>query len=122
MPKVTVIIPTYNRARYLREALDSVVSQTYQDFEIIVVDDGSEPPSSPICAGFPDVRYVYQRHAGVAAAKNMGIASSFGSSRPVRAKCPRWLTPNWDSKPSLVIVFGFHMMPALLTSTSSFGS
>ena len=73
-PSVSVIIPTYNRLAYLREALDSVLAQTYRDFEVIVVDDGS---SVDIEAGITDhpaqAKVIKQPHQGPAAARNHGL-------------------------------------------------
>ena len=72
-PLVSVIIPVYNGARYLRAALESVFAQTYRPFEVIVVDDGSVDDSGVIAQSFPDVRYIQQANQGVAAARNNGI-------------------------------------------------
>jgi len=79
MPKVSVIIPTHNRARIVGEAIDSVLSQGYDDFELIVVDDGSTDRTEGLVASyFPRLSYLYQRHRGVSAARNLGIASARG--------------------------------------------
>ena len=75
-PKVSVIIPTYNCAKYLPEAIQSVLNQTYQDFEIIVVDDGSTDETKQILNPYIEknlIRYVYQNNQGVGAARNKGI-------------------------------------------------
>jgi glycosyltransferase involved in cell wall biosynthesis len=72
-PLVSVIIPVYNGARYLRAALDSVFAQTYRPFEVIVVDDGSSDDSGVIAQSFAEVRYIRQTNQGVAAARNHGI-------------------------------------------------
>jgi glycosyltransferase involved in cell wall biosynthesis len=80
MPLVTVIIPTYNRSRFLKEAIDSVLSQDFRDFELIVVDDGSTDDTSGIVAPYHDrLCYVFQKHRGVSAARNTGIAQAQGS-------------------------------------------
>jgi GT2 family glycosyltransferase len=79
MPRVSVIIPTYNSAEYISQTLDSVLAQTFQDFEILVVDDGStDPTQQVISAKFPTVRYLYQENRGVSAARNLGIRCSKG--------------------------------------------
>ena len=78
MPKVSVIIPTHNRRDYLREALASVLAQTYQDFEVIVVDDGSTDGTEEIVRAFPETRYIFQENRGVSAARNVGVARSNG--------------------------------------------
>jgi glycosyltransferase involved in cell wall biosynthesis len=81
MPKVSVIIPTYNRAEYLCSAIRSVLSQTFQDFEIIVVDDASTDNTNEIVDGFNDSRIKYIRHEtnkGGSAARNTGIKMSSG--------------------------------------------
>ena len=79
MPKVSVIIPTYNRARIVGEAIDSVLSQGYDDFELIVVDDGSTDGTEELVASYlPRLTYLYQEHQGVSAARNRGIASARG--------------------------------------------
>ena len=75
---VSVIIPVYNGARYLRAALESVFAQTYRSFEVIVVDDGSVDDSGVIAQGFPDVRYIHQANQGVAVARNNGIEAARG--------------------------------------------
>lgn len=73
--KVSVIIPTYNRSRLLLEAIDSVLNQTYRDFEVIVVDDGSTDDTEQKISRYgTDVIYVKQRNAGVNAARNNAIS------------------------------------------------
>jgi glycosyltransferase involved in cell wall biosynthesis len=75
MPRVSVIIPTYNREKLVREAIQSVLRQTYTDFELIVVDDGSTDNTKVVVDRFNDPRisYVYQENRGVSAARNTGI-------------------------------------------------
>lgn len=77
-PLVSVIIPVYNGARYLRTALESVFAQTYRPLEVIVVDDGSVDDSGVIAQSFDDVRYIHQANQGVAAARNHGIEAARG--------------------------------------------
>lgn len=76
-PTVSVIIPTYNRARYLADGVGSVTAQDYNDCEIIVVDDGSTDGTQAADLG-PAVRYVRQENRGPAAARNHGIRLSRG--------------------------------------------
>ena len=59
MPKVSVIVPTYNRPEFLKKALDSILNQSYQDFEIIVVDDGEEKNQSSALAIANEVDRIY---------------------------------------------------------------
>ncbi len=82
-PRVSVILPTYNRAGYLREAIDSVLAQTFQDFEIVVVDDGSSDETAQVVAGCRDGRIVYlhQENSGRSAARNCGLAQARGGYR-----------------------------------------
>ena len=76
---VSVIIPTYNRARYVSKAIDSVLTQTYTNFEIIVVDDGSTDNTKSVLDPYQDIiRYFYQENAGVSATRNLGIKESKG--------------------------------------------
>jgi glycosyltransferase involved in cell wall biosynthesis len=73
-PAVSVVIATYNRADYLRESINSVLRQRFQDFEIIVVDDGSTDNTREIVAAYgPRVRFVYQENRGSSAARNLGV-------------------------------------------------
>jgi len=77
--RVTVVIPTYNRAGYICDAIDSVLSQTYKDYEIIVVDDGSTDDTKGILSKYNGkIRYFYQENKGVAAARNRGIKKAKG--------------------------------------------
>lgn len=79
MPEVSVIIPTYNSAHYLTAAVDSALAQTYQDLEVLVIDDGSTDGTNEMMRRYGSpVRYLRQPNAGVAAARNQGIAESGG--------------------------------------------
>jgi glycosyltransferase involved in cell wall biosynthesis len=78
-PKVSICIPTYNRKDYLKETLDSIFSQTYKDYEVVVVDDGSTDGTEEMLknGGFK-VRYYRQENAGDAAARNKLIKLAEG--------------------------------------------
>ncbi len=79
MPKVSVVIPTYNRAPFIRRSIDSVLRQTYRDFEIIVADDGSTDNTKDIIFSYGKyVRYIHLEHRGTASARNAGIEASEG--------------------------------------------
>jgi len=77
-PLVSVIIPVYNGESYIAEAIKSVLAQTYQPVEIIVVDDGSEDGTAEIARSFEDVKYIYQVNQGHGQAKNTGIEAANG--------------------------------------------
>jgi glycosyltransferase involved in cell wall biosynthesis len=78
-PTVSVIVPVYNAERYLGEALESVLAQTYSDYEVIVVNDGSTDGSEQVALGFGDrIRYIRQENAGPGAARNRGIELARG--------------------------------------------
>ncbi|MHC4664341.1 MAG: glycosyltransferase family 2 protein [Planctomycetota bacterium] len=79
MPEVSVIIPTYNSADLVVEAIDSVLVQTYKDYELIIVDDGSTDDTAKVVEAYGDrVRYLYQENAHIAAARNNGFRVSAG--------------------------------------------
>jgi glycosyltransferase involved in cell wall biosynthesis len=78
-PLVSVIIPTYNRAWVLREAIDSVLAQEFKDFELIVVDDGSTDNTGEILDSYEqDILVLRQSNKGVSAARNRGIDAAEG--------------------------------------------
>lgn len=76
---VSVIITCYNQARFLGEAVESVLAQTRPVAEIIVVDDGSSDAPSSVAARYPEVTFTRQENRGVAAARNAGLARSTGA-------------------------------------------
>lgn len=78
-PMVSVIIPNYNHAAYLADAITSVLNQTYRHIEIIVVDDGSTDNSQEVAAQFGDqIHYIKQENQGLSAARNTGIRAARG--------------------------------------------
>jgi glycosyltransferase involved in cell wall biosynthesis len=77
-PLVSVVIPAFDRERFLADAIQSVLDQTYQPLEVIVVDDGSRDRSAAVARSFPGVHVIEQKHAGPGAARNRGIAASRG--------------------------------------------
>lgn len=79
MPRVSVIIPTYNREKFVTKAVESALAQTYMDYEVIVVDDGSNDNTRVMLEKFGDkVKYFYQDNSGVSAARNTGIKLAKG--------------------------------------------
>ncbi|MCA1576927.1 MAG: glycosyltransferase family 2 protein [Acidobacteria bacterium] len=114
-PLVSVIIPVYNYDRYLAEAIESVLNQTYERLEVIVVDDGSTDRSSEVAKSFADrgVRYCHQDHAGIGPARNRGaelaqgdfIAFLDADDRWPEQKLARQLAA-FENDPALEMVFG----------------
>lgn len=79
MPEVSVIIPTYNSASFIGDAVESVLNQSFTDFEVLVIDDGSTDDTEKALEQYASsVRYIRQPNGGVAAARNRGIAESRG--------------------------------------------
>lgn len=83
IPEVSVILATYNRAKYLTRCLQSVLNQTYQNWEFIVVDDGSQDNTfeiiNPYLEKFSKIRYLKHKNRGAALSRNTGIKASFGN-------------------------------------------
>lgn len=79
---ISIIIPVYNVEKYLRQCIDSVLSQTFQDFEIILVDDGSTDSSGEICDEYVTkddrIRVIHKANEGVSIARNIGIEMTSG--------------------------------------------
>lgn len=93
-PVVSVILPTYNRSHRLGRAISSVLSQTYADFELILVDDGSTDNTKKLVGCFSDPRVRYLRHRfnrGASAARNTGIASALGEFLAFQDSDDEWL-------------------------------
>ncbi|CAA9395623.1 MAG: hypothetical protein AVDCRST_MAG93-9956 [uncultured Chloroflexia bacterium] len=75
---ISVIIPCYNQAHFLAEAIDSVLAQDYPVIEIIVVDDGSYDATAVVATDYAEVRYIHQANQGLSGARNTGLAASRG--------------------------------------------
>lgn len=114
MPQVSVIIPTYNRKEYLQLAIESVLGQTYDDYEIIVVDDGSsDGTGAAIEARYGErVRYLWQENQGESVARNRGIELAQGDYLALLDSDDLWLPTKlarqvyaMDSDPIAVLTF-----------------
>jgi len=81
MPEISVIIPTYNRSSLAREAVESVLAQTFADFEVLVIDDGSTDNTKQVIESIQDnrIKYSYKDNGGVSSARNMGIGNASGA-------------------------------------------
>ena len=81
-PRFSVIMPLYNKERYLKKAIESVIAQTYRDFELIIIDDGSTDNSLEVVRGLKiedrRLKILTQSNSGVAVARNNGVAASEG--------------------------------------------
>ena len=77
-PLVSVIVVSYNRAHFLKDALDSIKRQTFTDYEIVLVDDGSTDNTKEIVEKYEEIRYIYQEHSGISKARNEGVKAARG--------------------------------------------
>lgn len=104
IPFVSIIIPTYNRKELLKEAIDSVLNQTYGHFELLIIDDGSEDGSAEIIATYTDPRitYIFQPHQGVSRARNQGIKVAQGSYIAFLDSDDLWLPAKLERQVSLL--------------------
>lgn len=113
MSKVSVIVPTYNNAQYICQAIESILNQTYRNFEIIVVDDGSTDNTAKILAPYKSkIRYFYQHNQGPAVARSTGILNAKGQYLSFLDADDYWKPQNLEIKekilqrdPSLGAVF-----------------
>lgn len=84
MPKISVIVPVYKAEPYLRRCLNSILEQTFDDFELILVDDGSDDNCPALCDEYAAknkrVHVIHQEKRGVSAARNTGIDWVFANS------------------------------------------
>ena len=101
MPKVSVLIATFNCAKYIAEAIDSVLDQTYTDYEIIIVDDGSTDDTKSIIKTYLDknadkIKYYYQENQGLACARNVAIKYSKGKYIAFLDADDKWLPPRLE--------------------------
>jgi glycosyltransferase involved in cell wall biosynthesis len=101
-PVVSVIIPSFNCQRYIAETIDSVLAQTFTNFEVIIVDDGSTDNQKDVIAAYVQrdsrVRYVYQKNSGVSAARNNGFKASQGTFIAFLDSDDVWLENNLELK------------------------
>ncbi len=92
-PKVSVVLPTYNRGYIISRAIESILAQTFQDFELIIVDDGSSDNTERVVRTFTDprIRYIKELHRGGAAARNTGIFIAQGEFIAFQDSDDEWL-------------------------------
>lgn len=103
MPKVSILVPSYNAAHFLPLSLESALSQSYQDFEIIVIDDGSSDNTKEVVQGYIDqyphkIRYFFQENQGLPSARNKGIELSQGEYLALLDADDQWLPCRLDEE------------------------
>lgn len=110
---VSVIIPVYNGASFVADAIQSVLEQSYEPVEIIVIDDGSTDGSAAVIKQFPAVQYAFQPNAGISVARNRGIEQAQGGFFAFLDADDVWVeekltlqTASFSNNPNLDIVFG----------------
>ena len=80
MPKISLIVPVYNTSKYLNKCLDSLVSQSLKDIEIIIINDGSTDNSEKIIHAYKDkrIKYISKKNEGIGKTRNLGISKATG--------------------------------------------
>src|SRR3989304_1114440 len=111
-PKVSIVLPTYNGARYIRQSIDSCVHQTYRNIELIIVDDASTDNTPEIIASYKDERIKYFRHE-----KNMGLPHALNAGfAEANGDCLTWTSDdNYYAKEAIEKMLSF-----LIKKSSSF--
>lgn len=114
MNRISVIMPTYNCANYIQEAINSILTQTLQPEEIIVVDDGSTDNTASIIASIKDdrIKYLKQKNSGVSSARNMGLNNAIGDFIAFLDADDKWRPTMLEEQASILnnhpeIVFSF---------------
>lgn len=137
IPRISVLLPTFNRANYIGEAIASVLAQSYGDFELIVVDDGSTDETCSRVASIADprIRYIYREHGGVSKALNTAWRAARGELVAMIGSDDVWLPhlfktllPLIDGKSELGLVYARaqamseqgHAQPQILGSDMKF--
>lgn len=116
MPKVSIVVPCYNQGCYLSETLDSILNQTYSNWECIIVNDGSSDNTQFIadlyCQKDKRISYIYQNNSGLCAARNAGIKASKGtyilpldSDDKIAAEYVEYAVKKFEEQSSLKIVY-----------------
>jgi len=114
MPRVSIIIPTFNRKDYIQEAIDSVLAQTYTDYEVIVIDDGSDDATGEaLKTRYGDrIHYIWQENQGESAARNHGIGIARGEYIALLDSDDLWLPEKlakqvdlFDKNSDMVLMF-----------------
>ena len=122
MPTISVIIPTFNRSKLVVNAIRSVLAQTYRDYEIIVVDDGSTDDTAEALTPYMDrIRYVYQANLGASAAQNRGIQLARGKWISILASDDLWLPTKLEAQLKVVTMLG-NGFGACFTDCDFFGN
>lgn|SRR5690554_122731 len=115
-PLVSVVIPTFNRADFIREAVESVLAQTYPNFEILVVDDGSTDDTREVLKAYsqePRLRYFYQENQGQSVARNYALSEARGDFVCFLDSDNRWLPHKlevslqaFQENPDVSVIYG----------------
>ena len=119
MPTVDIIIPAYNAARFLPAALDSVIAQSFTDWRILLIDDGSTDETAALISSYETrlgarLKYIYQENRGLAAARNVGVRHSSAALLALLDADDLWL-PNrlalsvaaFEGEPHVGLSYGF---------------
>ena len=116
-PKISVIVPVYNAEKYLRRCIDSILAQTFTDFELLLIDDGSKDKSGEICDEYARkdnrVRVFHKENGGVSSARNLGLDNAQGEWICF-CDADDWVDDNWLYNYSIclnydIIVQGFYV-------------
>lgn len=104
VPKISIIVPVYNVEKYLARCIDSILEQTFSDFECLLIDDGSPDCSGALCDEYAHkdnrIHVIHQKNAGVSAARNRGLDAARGE----------WIcfvdSDDWCAKDMLSLLYG----------------
>ena len=131
MPKISVVIPTHNRASFLKKAIESVLRQSYTNLEVIIVDDNSTDNTKEVVNSYKDKRIkyiVHDKNKGGAVARNTGIIASTGDIVAFLDDDDEWLPEKikkqmelFESKPFVDLIYtAFYLIDSITPSVASF--